>query len=270
MDNQVGLLSDDEIKALGLVQGGEEQFYRASTYDLSVGDIIPAGGKPSTSSEFSLPAGGMVRVVSKELLKLPNTVTGHVLLKNRLCTVGVLALSIGVVDPGFEGPISSTLINFGREEYVLEKGTSFLRVSFLRCPESPKAKASDKFGRDNYTKIARQSVRDHSGPMFLNLDVVTANAAEKAFGKFREGLFLWATVATVLIALLAIFAPLGASFVDKHLVSDQQRDVRLEQSIEKDVEARYEKRIEDLSNQVEQLRQNSAKVKGKNATANEQ
>jgi hypothetical protein len=68
----------------------------------------------------------MVRVVSRESLRLPDTITGHVLLKNELCTKGVLAINIGVVDPGFNGPISSTLINFGRETCSVEKGTHYV------------------------------------------------------------------------------------------------------------------------------------------------
>lgn len=206
-DQQLSLLSGEEVKANALVEQGEEKLFRASTYDLSVGDIIPAGAGICGDSKYSLPPGGMVRVVSKESLKLPDTITGHVLLKNELCTRGVLAINIGVVDPGFEGPISSTLINFGREACVVEKGTPFLRVSFHRCPQSPKAKASAKYDREGYLKRVKQEVLAYSGPTFLNMDAMTAKAAEKAFVSFKEALVLWATLVAVLLALLAIFAP---------------------------------------------------------------
>src|ERR1700722_10088410 len=106
-DQKYGLLRGEEMKASGLVAESEEKLYRAATYDLSVGDIILAGGKLWEYSAYELKPGGMVRVVSKETLTLPDTITGHVLLKNDLCTKGVLAINIGVVDPGFKGPISS-------------------------------------------------------------------------------------------------------------------------------------------------------------------
>jgi hypothetical protein len=56
--------------------------------------------------------------------------------------------------------------------------------------------------------------------------------------------------------------------VDKHLVSDEQRDIRLEQAIEKDVEARDEIRLKALTEQVEELKRNADKSKptGSNAT----
>ncbi|MBW4027271.1 MAG: hypothetical protein HIU93_07675 [Acidobacteria bacterium] len=102
-DQRCGLLCGEEIEAGGLVEASEDKFYRAATYDLSVGDIILDGGKMCEGSTYDLKPGGMVRVVSKELLSLPDNITGHVLLKNELCTRGVLAINIGVVDPGFKG-----------------------------------------------------------------------------------------------------------------------------------------------------------------------
>jgi deoxycytidine triphosphate deaminase len=257
-DQQLSLLSGEEIKSNGLVDKGDEKFFRASTYDLSVGDIIPAGADIWGDSKYSLPPGGMVRVVSKESLQLPDTITGHVLLKNELCTRGVLAINIGVVDPGFEGPISSTLINFGRETCIVEKSTPFLRVSFHRCPQSPKAKVSAKYDREAYLKRVKQEVLAYSGPTFLSMEAMTTKAAEKAFVSFKEGLVLWATLVAVLLALLAIFAPLGASYVDKYVVSREQRELQLEQAVEKKVEERYETRLKALSDQLEQLRQATA------------
>src|SRR5579864_1733127 len=114
----LSLLSGEEIGSLGLVENSTTDLFRASTYDLSVGDII-AAGPVSGNKEYVLPPGGTVRVISKETLKLPDFITGHALLKNELCRKGILALNIGVIDPGFEGPISSTLINFGRSNFVV-------------------------------------------------------------------------------------------------------------------------------------------------------
>src|ERR1700722_3294664 len=42
-DRQFSLLSGEEIESDGLIDGGSEELFRASTYDLSVGDIILAG-----------------------------------------------------------------------------------------------------------------------------------------------------------------------------------------------------------------------------------
>jgi deoxycytidine triphosphate deaminase len=272
-DQKFGLLSGEEIKAGGLVEAGEDDLYRAATYDLSVGDIILDKGKTWEGLSYDLEPGGMVRVVSKESLALPDTITGHVLLKNALCTKGVLAINIGVVDPGFNGPISSTLINFGWEPYEVTKGIPFLRVSFHHCPQSAKAKDAKQFDRETYLKCVKQEVKRYSGPTFLNMDATAAEAARKAFESFKNSLLIWATLAAVLIALLAIFAPLGASFVDKHLTNNEQHEAQIEQAVEKKVEERYADRLKDLSDKVDSLSQvppqtsrTKPSISGKNST----
>jgi hypothetical protein len=268
----LNLLSGEEIKVLKLVQDSpDDKLFRASTYDLSVGDIVPVGDKARlafTGPSYLLRPGGMVRVVSSEFLRLPDTITGHVLLRNRLCTKGVLAINIGVVDPGFEGPISSTLINFGKKEFAVTKGTAFLRVSFHHCPPSPKARDSKKYrDREEYLKEVRGDVDAYSADTFLNLEETTKKAAKRAFGSFKKALALWAVVAGVLLALIAILAPLGASYVDKYVVdkyvavTHEQRE--LEQTVEKKLVERYEPRLKALSDQVEELKRNTTEKAGR-------
>lgn len=203
------LLTGEEIVSEHLVDGGTDGLYRATTYDISVGDIVPDGGELWEQSKYSLPPGGMVRVISKEVLRMPPTVTAHVLLKNALCLRGVLAINIGIIDPGFVGPISSTLINFGRQPCVIEKGDAFLRVSFFRSAESTRAANAQTWERQKYVDEVKKQVLAYSGPKFLNLDDLTAKAAATAFGSFKDGLILWGGLAALLLTLIAILAPLG-------------------------------------------------------------
>jgi len=273
-DQEFSLLSGEEIQSNGLVDESEERFFRASTYDLSVGDIILDGAVVCEGSTYALPPGGMVRVVSKESLNLPETITGHVLLKNDLCAKGVLAINIGVVDPCFRGPLSSTLINFGKVIYPVEKGTAFLRVSFHRCPKSPRTKQV-QYDRPDYLKKVKQEVLAYSGPTFLNMDKTAEVAAEKAFSSFKNALFgwatglgLWATGLGLLIALLAIFVPLGASLWDKHLERSDKQQTELEQNIEKKVEERYESRLKELSDRLQHLTEMNQTSAGKKRNGN--
>ena len=99
-------------------------------------------------------------------------------------------------------------------------------------------------------------------PTFLNMEATAEKASEKAFASFKNALFTWATLAAIVLALLAIFAPLGASFVDKYVVGRDQREDQLEQKVEKMLEERYETRLKALSDQVEELKRNSADKSG--------
>lgn len=260
-DLQFNLMSGEEVKSHGLVVDGEDSLYRASTYDLSIGEIIPAGPHATSmtaSPEYRLPPGGMVRVVSRESLRMPDDITGHVLLRNALCRTGVLAINIGVVDPGYCGPLSSTLINFGRADCVVRKGLPFLRVSFHRSAPSAKALDSTKWDRAEYLARVREEVLAYSAPTFLNVEETSARAAERAFGSFKQSLVLWATLAAIVLALVTVFVPLGASYVDRYLAGRDRREAEMRQSIEKQLEDQYDARLRALSAQIEDLRRSVA------------
>jgi cell division protein FtsX len=103
------------------------------------------------------------------------------------------------------------------------------------------------------------------------MEATAKEAAETAFVSFKNGLVIWATLAAVLLALLAIFAPLGASLVDKYVETRQQRELKLEEDtkkklqeeIEKKIEERYETRFKVLSDQVEQLKRTITEKSGR-------
>jgi dUTPase len=252
-------LSGEEIKQLTPVENSAgEDLYRASTYDLSIGEIIPAG-PASGGAEYKLPLGGTVRVISTESLRLPNNITGHALLKNELCRKGVLAINVGVIDPGFQGPISSILVDFGRADFVVRQGAPFLRISFYRCPPSPKADKSAKYNRDQYVSLVKDEVAAYMAPTFLNVEATAERAAETAFVSFKNGLVIWATLVAVLLALLAIFAPLGASYVEKYVAAREQRELGLEKTVEENLKERYEIRLKTLSDQVDEMRRTMEK-----------
>jgi len=183
-------------------------------------------------------------------------------LKNELCRKGILALNIGVIDPCFEGPISSTLINFGRQDFVVKQGASFLRISFHRCPPSLKGGKSKRYNREQYISQVKGEVAEFMAPTFLNIDKTAKRAAKRAFGSFKRALTLWAIVAGVLLALIAILAPLGASYVDKYVVAREQRELQLEQTVVKKLEERYETRLKALADQVEELKRTTADKAG--------
>jgi deoxycytidine triphosphate deaminase len=239
-----------------LVIDARETGYRASTYDLSIGEIIPGGRKPAVlprGQEYLLPPGGTIRVVANESLRLPSNITGHALPRNTLCTKGVLAINIGIVDPGFEGPISSTLINFGDTDFPVRLGEAFLRVSFHRCPASPHADRSQHWEREEYVKEARSQVREYLAPTFLNIEKTAKQAANRAFGSFKKSLFLWATLAAVLLALITVFAPLGASLVDRRLSDRRGWEEETTKAIEQRVSDKYADQLKALAEQLRQL-----------------
>jgi dUTPase len=253
----LGLLSGEEIKSEGLIIGGTDALFRASTYDLSIGEIIPGGKHPepmTASGDYRLRPGGIVRVVARESLKVSGGFTGHALPRNTLCTRGVLAINIGIVDPGFEGPISSALVNFGDADYILKPGEPFLRVSFHRCLKSPKADDAQAWNREEYLEEARKQALAYLGKDFLDLDETIRKASEGAFGNFRSALALWVGIAAVGLALITVLVPLGASYTDRYLSDRLKWQAKTERALEEKVEARNDAEMKRLIDEVAQLR----------------
>ncbi len=139
----------------------------------------------------------------------------------------------------------------------MKAGSPFLRISFHRCPVSPKAAKSAKYDRKQYILRVKEEAKAYMASTFLNMEGTAAKAAETAFASFKKYLVIWATLAAVVLALLAIFAPLGASIVDKYIVARDQRELEPKQTFEKKIEERYDGKLKALSDQVEELKRNA-------------
>ena len=113
------------------------QFFSAGTppvngtsVDLTIGRIFDHEGE-EWIRPYILKPGQMVQVVSKEAFALPDTITGHVTYKTALTRQGVWALTVGIVDPGWKGPISTTLLNFSNVNHSIARETVFSGSVFL-------------------------------------------------------------------------------------------------------------------------------------------
>ena len=111
-------LNHQEIKANGLVEDAIEGGWRSASYDLTIESILIPNEK-SVRQSYRIKPQEVIVVISKETIKLPEDVVGQALPKTSLTHDGILALSTGLIDPKYEGPISSTLINFGKESIRL-------------------------------------------------------------------------------------------------------------------------------------------------------
>ena len=108
---------------------------RATTYDATIGKIITKGGEIEADT-FVLKPRGIAWVISKEMFHLPKTVTGITTLRTSWTRKGILTLTVGIVDPEYNGPLSTALINFGSDDFCIEKEKPFFRTAFFNHQES--------------------------------------------------------------------------------------------------------------------------------------
>jgi dUTPase len=168
------ILTAAQIASQNLVRGGTDN-PRATTYDATVGLIIQSG-KALTADTFTLPPRGIVWVVSKERFHLPDTVTGLATLRTTWTHQGVLALNVGIIDPGWEGPLATALVNLSNSDFDISVGDSFFRVLFNEH-QATLAKVVQKTD-EQY----RQDILGHSrayGKTFLAMDTLVSEVSDK-------------------------------------------------------------------------------------------
>jgi dUTPase len=198
------ILTAAEIASKNLVHNGAGS-NRATTFDATVGLIVQSGRQVKAAT-FTLPPRGIVWVISKERFHLPDTITGLATLRTTWTHQGVLALNVGIIDPGWEGPLATALVNLSNSDFDISIGDPFFRVLF----NSHAATGATVVHRtdDEY----RQDILGHSrvyGKTFLAMDTLVSEVSDKVLGLPR--FVYWFTVAAVAVALIAIFAPISFS-----------------------------------------------------------
>ncbi|WAJ28510.1 dCTP deaminase domain-containing protein [Antarcticirhabdus aurantiaca] len=194
------MLNSVQINARKLVLGGVDASFRAISYDLRVGKVVRPGGQ--LADHYVIPPQGIVEIVSEERLALPMDVAGIAMVKTSLSNQGLLALNIGIVDPGYKGKIGSFFVNFGRREQTLRKGDVFLRVVFHAVAQDAELEEPRPVDDDRYLADKRINMEANFGTEFLNIADITERFAKEQFEKYRTKILgLVASAAFILAAL---------------------------------------------------------------------
>lgn len=204
---KLATLNAEAVKNRGIVQYGKDEQYRAIGYDLSVGHIVRPDGELAT--RYTLPAQGIVEVISRERLHMPPDVYANVLIKTGLSNEGLLALGIGVVDPGYHGRISSFIVNFSKDPQPLELGQSFLRSVFYEVEQSKKYREIIVEDKD-YIAASRKRVISNFGESFLNAEKLTNDIVDRSIEKYKKSASFWIPAVAFGLAFLTFLLNFGS------------------------------------------------------------
>lgn len=210
------MLISREIVAKSIVIDGRDAGRRATTYDATVGAIIQRG-KEIRDESFLLPPRGIVWVVSAEIFDVPDDITGLATLRTTWTHDGVLALNVGVVDPLWQGPLAAAIVNFGNGEFEVKKGDPFLRLMFHRHERTQATPVVKTMSL--YKKEISQKSKMYSAT-FLNMESLVPEVAHQVLSMPRWVSFL--TIVGLVVAAVAIFAPIAWSVFSDHAASGAQ------------------------------------------------
>lgn len=208
------MLSGSQIKDAGLIIDGQDDCYRGASYDLRIKSVLKNDGK--VDEEYTLPAQGIIEVVSLERIKLPKNIAGFAMVKTSLCNEGILALNIGIIDPGWDGPLSSFLVNFGKNERLLAKGDVFLRLTFQMLTQEVD-KVPSVYDEQSYLADRRRRVQGRFGNTFLNISEVIHQLAKETFDTYRTKILAYVSAAALGLAMLTFFLNFGNVYTQRYL-----------------------------------------------------
>lgn len=174
---------------------------QASSFDLTIGRIFDCSGK-EVDGPFTLGPGHMVQVVSAEVFNLGPDVTGHVTYKTTLTRVGIWALTVGIVDPGWNGPIGTTLLNFSRNDYAIHAGDRFLRVSFFQHDPVLPGQLRGAPTVTDYHKGIQKLAASTFPPTFLNREDIVKSAGSAVLGRIRIEALAWIAGIALIFTLI--------------------------------------------------------------------
>lgn len=253
------ILNAEKIKAEKLIANPDENNYRSSSYDVSIGEIILSEGTSVTElDEYTLLPQGVVEVVSDETFQLPKNVTGYAMVKTSLCNEGILPLNIGIIDPGYKGPISATLLNFSKKEFNLSKGKIFLRVTFHECYESKKVGPKEK-SRQQYISERKDKALNFA-PKFLNLDLYIKDATKQFNDEFKAT--LWKVLPIVgagialtalLVTIFSFLVTLGVNWGNRNYWTKEDLKSEIIKEVKANQDSKNEEKIKELEEKIKKF-----------------
>lgn len=200
------VLTAGELTGKGIVNGAVAAGNRPTTYDATVGSIIRCGVELKDAS-FVLRPRHIVWIVSAETFNMGDDTTGLATLKTQWTHQGVLALNVGIVIPGWNGPLAAAVVNLSNSDFVIERGAPFFRILFQKHLPIPANELRPiTSARPDYVR----QIIGHSksfAPTFLDMDDLSRTVADTVLGMPRWGLLL--SFIAVVLGLLAISIPVG-------------------------------------------------------------
>jgi hypothetical protein len=190
-------------------------------------------GKTIDDSSFTLPPRGLVWVISNEEFHLPKNITGLATLRTTWTHSGILALNVGVVDPGWSGHLATAVVNFSMRPFEIRKGQAFFRVMFLCHNEASAPLTGDS--STSYADRIRTFARLFSGT-FLTMDSLVVEVSEKVLGFPRWA--LWLAAGAILVSVFSIVLPVAWTAVTQNYVMPSRIDA-------------LEKAVSDLQTKVQ-------------------
>jgi deoxycytidine triphosphate deaminase len=239
------LLNYEEIQSKGIIKNAKSANYGNGSYNVQVGKIISVAGKEHDT--FCIKPQGMVIVISVESFEMPENIIGHATIKNSISNSGILAINIGIIDPGYKGQLSSVLLNFGKNDYDINIGQEFIRLTFQEFKKPSKSIDIPDLNTtpQKYIQRKKDDSRIYFDELFLSLN----NLSAKIFKDIRNSIIKYGFAITIAVGIIACLFTTYFNYFNKNYKTNEDKFKVMQDQIDT-----YKQLFEDLKKQDLELK----------------
>lgn len=240
------LITGENIEHRNLLQDIDRKCIRNASYYLRIAAIIPSGDAANKydydqpHKQMTLHPRQIACVVSKEIFSISEDegVTALVTLRSSFTKQGLLALDVGLVDPGYKGPIGSVVINFSGNKVTLKEDDEFFRVVFFNHNPVPSENQPFDIGdytQKKYLQERHSEIQKNFSSTFLGETQIPDEILEKVSNQLW-GFFLkknWFKILAVTIIITTLATLLISQILNRFVDDPISRiEAKIQQSID--------------------------------------
>lgn len=161
-----------------------ESAIQPASIDLHVGQIFVPGefdssGAPNAKKQLSLKTGQTAVLTTKERLQLPRNIAAFGFPPARVSAAGLLMTNPGHIDPGFNGPLELTVINMGKEEFLLYEGLIIITVLSVQLSGDVTSDWQQRYGPQQIGTSVHKDLLSRLSADFLDIENRAQSIATK-------------------------------------------------------------------------------------------
>jgi dUTPase/uncharacterized coiled-coil protein SlyX len=134
----MAVLSDKTIKEMmarnELITNGNADNAEHCSYEFTAALMLRGGScrfEPIDKLGTEIKPAELVWIKAREEISVPANMVGLWIQTQRLARQGLLLLNISIIEPGYKGPLSAVLVNFGKQKVPIRPDTKIAKVVFL-------------------------------------------------------------------------------------------------------------------------------------------
>lgn len=184
-------LADPIIKNLPLSADwySKDSAIQPSSLDLHVGNIYEPGkkkdekgGESNPLSALILEPGHTAIVGTLEDFNLPDDIAGIAFPPSRISFQGILMTNPGHIDPGYHGKMRLTVINMGKQKFVLRSGDLIITLLLIQLSENPTKSWKAREGGGAQRSLSQDDI-DRLSADFLDVEKRAEAIAKRIAGE---------------------------------------------------------------------------------------